>query len=339
MVRNVFAPLSSCVQRIDSVRVETDIIVSMMDYLYIPMIPPIIPIDSHSHLFLNPRTHLIASNIATRESTLKLPPSHPVRRLLTIFTYGATEVNLNAFDSLVPNTSLLHRAAGLTYSSMKEVFDMAYTTCDIFEPFADRNYNPALQKLSDEGKFPYISQGAEYYEIVRTFVREWLEKAGDAASDVQAKAFYAGCQAASAGQKYVLPDYSSEAMVDLLSSIIFAVTAYHELVGHIVDYSLLPSRSGFRLCKSDPTEIDLQSFVLTSLITASTSVPMPMLMSDFSNLFGAGGAPAWEKEVWASFNEKLEVQSKKVQEEDAKRPAGLEFKYFDPARFECSVSV
>mmetsp|Transcript_8167 Transcript_8167/g.11665 ORF Transcript_8167/g.11665 Transcript_8167/m.11665 type:complete len:310 (-) Transcript_8167:912-1841(-) len=30
-------------------------------------------------------THLIVSNAATRESTIKLPPSHPIRRLLTVF--------------------------------------------------------------------------------------------------------------------------------------------------------------------------------------------------------------------------------------------------------------
>jgi hypothetical protein len=293
----------------------------------------------HLFAFTISRTHLVASNVATRESTLQLPPSHPIRRLLTIFTFGATEVNLSAFDKLVPNTSVLHRSAGLTYTSMKEVFSMSYATCDIFEPFAERNYNPALQKLSDDGKFPYISQGTEYFEIVRDFVDVWLKKAGVAASDMHARAFYTGCQNASTGQKYVLPSHSSKSMSDLLSSIIFAVTAYHELVGHVVDYTLLPSRSGFRLTKSDPSEIDLQSFLISNVITASTSTPMPMLMSDFSNFFGAGGAPDWEKGVWSSFKEKLEVQSKKVQNEDAQRPAGLEFKYFDPKRFECSVSV
>jgi len=284
-------------------------------------------------------THLVASNVATRESTLKLSPSHPIRRLLTVFTFHATEVNLQAFDTLVPNTSLLHRSAGFTYPSMQKVFDKSYTSCDIFEPFVDRKYNPELQKLADEGKFPFISQGSEYYEIVRTFVRDWLDKAGDAASDAQAKAFYQGCKSATVGQKYVLPKYSAEGMVNLLSSVIFAVTAYHEIIGHIVDYTILPSRSGFRLSKSDPTEIDLQSFIITGLIAASTSVTMPKLMSAFSNFFGTGGAPDWEIDIWASFQQKLEVQSKKVQDEDNNRPAGIEFKYFDPARFECSVSV
>ena len=43
----------------------------------------------------------------------ELAPNHPIRRLLTVFTYHATEVNLNAFDTLVPNTSILHRGTGL----------------------------------------------------------------------------------------------------------------------------------------------------------------------------------------------------------------------------------
>jgi hypothetical protein len=284
-------------------------------------------------------THLIASNVATRESTLKLPPSHPIRRLLTVFTFRATEVNLEAFDALVPNTSFLHRSTGFTYAALKHIFDTSYTSCDIFEPFAERNYNSAIQKLSDEGKFPYISQGCEYFEIVRGFVRDWLEKSGDAVMDKYATEFYQGCKIATKGQKYELPDMSYDSMVNLLSSVIFAVTAYHELVGHVVDYTILPSRAGFRLCKQDPSEIDLQSLLLTSIIAASTSVPMPKLMSKFDNFFGAGGAPAWEKSVWSSFQTKLAEQSVKVQQEDANRPQGMEFKYFDPAELECSVSV
>ena len=283
-------------------------------------------------------THLIASNTATRESTLKLAPSHPIRRLLTVFTFGSTEVNLGAFDNLVPNTSILHRGVGFKYSAMKKVFDMAYTSCTVYEPFADKKYNPALQKLSDEGKFPYISEGAEYFEIVRSLVRDWLEKAGDAATDEQAKAFYEAVKDSSKDQKYVIPEMNTEdAMVNLLSQIIFTVTAYHELIGHVIDYTILPSRAGFRLTKDNPSQIDLQSYLLASIITASTSIKMPDLMKSFGNFFGVGGAPAWETTVWADFQSKLGAQSKKVKAADAKRV--VEFKYFDPERFECSVSV
>lgn len=81
----------------------------------------------------------------------------------------------------------------------------------------------------------------------------------------------------------------------------------------------------------------MSSFLYTCVIGASTSTRMPMLMSQFSNFFGSGGAPKWEIDVWQKFQDSIETQSKKVQEEDAKRD--VEFKYFDPSLFECSVSV
>jgi hypothetical protein len=197
----------------------------------------------------------------------------------------------------------------------------------------------SLQKLKDDGKFPYATEGPEYFEIVRAFVRDWLEKAGDAATDSQAKAFYEAVKKSTKGQKYELPAMDSEdAMVNLLSQTIFVVTAYHELVGNAVDYIIKPSRSGFRLTKNgSQTSIDLQSFLFGALIGASTSLKMPPLMASYDNYLGVGGAPAWERDVWTDFQSKLVAQSEAVQAADMERD--VEFKYFDPARFECSISV
>jgi hypothetical protein len=190
-------------------------------------------------------THFLMSNTVTAVSTLCLPPSHPIRRLLTIFTFNSTEVNLNAYETLVKNGSLLHRTSGFVYPSLKGVFDFSYTTCNIYEPFSDREYNPALQKLSDDGKFPYISEGVAYFDIVRGFVREWLGNAGSAISDSHAMEFYEAVKESTQGQKYELPAFGEDdAMVNLLSQAIFTVTAYHELVGSVVDFTILPSRAG-----------------------------------------------------------------------------------------------
>lgn len=145
-------------------------------------------------------------------------------------------------------------------------------------------------------------------------------------------------KASTKGQAYELPGMSEEnAMINMLSTIIFTVTAYHELVGHVVDYSVLPSRAGFRLNRKNPVLIDLQSFLYFEAITASTSRRMPELIGNFDNYFSAGGAPGWERDVWTAFQENLRAQSVKVQEADASRD--VEFKYLDPARFECSVSL
>ena len=89
-------------------------------------------------------THLIVANVATRASTIELPPNHPIRRLLTIFTFRTTEVNTGAFALLVPENSLLHRGTAFTHDAMKEVFDSAYTESIAFNPFYRREYIPEL---------------------------------------------------------------------------------------------------------------------------------------------------------------------------------------------------
>lgn len=171
------------------------------------------------------------------------------------------------------------------------------------------------------------------------FVRSWITASGEAAHDQYAMAFYESVRKSSSGQAYEVPVHSSDDdMINLITQAIFTVTAFHELEGNVVDYINLPSRAGFRvLADHVGTNIDCQSWLLGCLIGASTAIRMPSLMRPFKNFFGAGGAPAWETAIWNDFVGDMETQSKNVYDADAKRD--VEFKYFDPARFECSVSV
>ena len=282
-------------------------------------------------------THWLVSNNASREITMNLNPDHPIRRLLSVFTFRTNVVNSEAYDMLMPKFSMLHRACGFTIEALHSIFDSSFANCTIFKPFPEKQYNSALQELIDDGKFPYATQYTSYYEIVRKFVRAWLEKAGDSSSDAEAKSFYNAMKVTTKGQSYELPEFSGEALVNLCSTIVFTVTGYHELIGHVVDYTNFPWKAGFRITKKDPSQADLQALLLTGVISASTSKRMPMLMSPFKNYFGAGGAPSWERDLWDNFIMELGQQSKKVQSEEA--TATFEWKYGDPARYECSVSV
>ncbi|GFH48820.1 hypothetical protein CTEN210_05296 [Chaetoceros tenuissimus] len=279
-------------------------------------------------------THLVVSNVTTRETIVHLPPDHPLRRLLTIFTYRSTEINTSAFDVLIPENSLLHRACALEYPSMVSMFDTAYVTSNAYEPFVERKVKPELVTLSKQGKFPYLSEGFEYYEIVDAFVRDWITEAGtENILDESAMLFYDAMRDHSFGQKYVIPSYQgTEGMIKLLSQIIFSVTAMHELVGTVVDYTSDINRAGFRIGNTEKVTIDVQSLLLTSIIAASTSLRMPSLMEPYPNFFYG-----WERKVWDRFLSKLKDQSKKVEEAEKNRK--FEFKYFDPCRFECSVSL
>lgn len=282
-------------------------------------------------------SHLIISNSVTRASINHLPPCHPIRRLLTIFTFLTNKVNRGALQTLTTKAGILHRATGFTYESMKEIFDASYKQSNIFEPFGGRKVCSSVKKLSDEGKFPYLSEGIAYYKIIYEFVQEWLNTA-DMGADVPTKNFYDAVKKDSKGQTYELPNFKEDGdmLVNLLSQMIFVVTAYHELAGGMVDYVRLPTRVGFR-CTNNATQLDVQTFLLAIIIAGGTSVRMPKLMQDFNNFFGAGGAPSWERDVWKTFKSKIEIQSDNVKQANANRDT--EFNAFDPDEFECSISV
>ncbi len=281
--------------------------------------------------------HLVVSNTITYAMTLKLPPSHPIRRLLTIFTYRTNTINDLAFKTLVPENSTLQRATAFEYPEFVRAFEDIYKGCTAFMPFGERKIIPELQKMSDEGMFPVWSEGKAYYDIAFSFVKKWLAACGDAASDDFTKAFYELLQKQNAGQAYELPPFESEdALAKLLTQTIFTVTAWHELVGTIVDYATAIDGAGTRLVEGTK-QADPQAFLDNLIIVAATGLKMPMLAKPFGNYFSQDGAPDWEAKVWNSFVEDLNVQAKAVQEADAKRD--VEFKYFDPSRFECSISV
>lgn len=281
-------------------------------------------------------THLIMSNTVTMSSILNLFPSHPIRRLLTIFTFGTNAVNARAFEVLVPDSAIFHRATGFKHSAIEKMFNDGFDACDIFEPFSDRDICPSVKELSDDGKFPYIAEGSAYFDIVRTFVSNWIAEAGDEATDSFAEAFYKEVQSVSVGMKYELPEFSTDALVNLCAQMIFCVTAYHELVGGVVEYFRLPSRFGFRITEG-ATSVDVQSYLIASIVSGSTSIKMPMLMKGFPNFFGAGGAKEWERDVWNTFVADLAEQENVVVENEANRD--FEYRACNPRRFECSVSV
>jgi len=289
-------------------------------------------------------THMLAAQPTTVYSQSMLPPNHPIRRLLTIHTYRTSTVNANAFQALIPEGSMLHRGGPFEYEGgLKDIFQLSWETSNIFEPFKTRRINPALQELVDANRFPFVSQGIAYYELVEEFVRAWLNESGDQASDNYAMAFYESMRATTIGQAYEIPEYSGEQdMIDLLTQAIWTVTAWHELVGYAADLNHPKVGGTCRITKEcDPTQVDADSFILMEIVVAVTSIRMPWLMREFPNYFGSGGAPAWERTVWDNFVNKMGELSTVVQNQDEERiSAGHpEFKHMDPARFECAVSV
>jgi hypothetical protein len=248
---------------------------------------------------------------------------------------------LAKFVLQISELGIVHRMTSFEYPSMMELFDLGYKQCNIFQPFRDTHIGTGLQRLIDQGRFPYYTEGAEYFAIVHEFVTEWLAAAGNAAGDSFALAFYEALVFTSKGQQYELPPYSPDNMADVIAQLIFAVTAYHEIVGTIVVYTQSPSYAGFRAVQ-DAVETDTESFLLAAYLTGLTGLRMPLLMREFPNYFGKGeGIPEWEIYHWANFQENLVAQVAAVEVADAARIAAgqPEFKIMNPAHFECAISV
>lgn len=282
-------------------------------------------------------THLTAANQMAYASAKYLPPNHPIRRLLNVFTFNTHRVNDGAMQILITERGLLHRFTA--FSKMNQVFDSAKKANNLFQPFPTRYLRPELIKQSSLGKLPFHKEGCEYYAIVEKFVKAWVKESGSMVTDKYAQDFYNDIKLESIGCKYELPEFSKSAMIDLLAAGIFGVTAWHELTGNLIDYTNDPFAMGGRVVDG-ATSSDVQGFAVALLVTAATGGTVPVLMAKYRNYFGMDGAPQWERLVWDDFQLDLTEQSKCVSDResgDTKRK--FEFKLFNPENFEASVSV
>lgn len=303
---------------------------------------------STTFVFATAREHLLWTHFLMAQQVnyyykKLLPPNHPIRRLLNVHFYRTSRVNSLAFTALLPENNLLHRFSGLTFEGVEQLLEYCVATSHIYEPFKDWYVNPSLNESVANGTFPFYSQGVVFYEIVEEFVTNWIAEGGDTSVDEDGVAFYDALRETTLNQNYTLPEYEdSQSMVDLLSQIIFTVTAWHEVVGYVRDLYKPTGGSGVRMSEDcDTTQTDAQTYLYGILTVITTSLEMPMLIDDFPNYFSSGGAPDWERTAWDDFREAIFNQSAVVKAEDEARIAAgyPEFKHMDPVRFESAVSV
>merc|ERR1719389_642224 len=76
-------------------------------------------------------THFSVANSLAAASREALPPAHPLRRLLSIFTFGTIGVNKNAAHQLVGPHHLLHRST--PFSDFGHVSEVAQASIPSFE--------------------------------------------------------------------------------------------------------------------------------------------------------------------------------------------------------------
>uniref|UniRef100_A0A7S0H403 Lipoxygenase domain-containing protein n=1 Tax=Amorphochlora amoebiformis TaxID=1561963 RepID=A0A7S0H403_9EUKA len=297
------------------------------------------------------QTHLCMANVIVNAMVTSLPPDHPVRRLLTVFTFRTSYINSAAAESLTPEFSMSHRSSALTYKSMRQLMENGVKSCRIFQPFPEGPHaTQGFQKLAKHGLFPYLEDGLAYHSTIKRFVTTWLSHADetDAANKKTEsnmdylRNFYGEIYEQTERYAHTIGSYENDPLkfraqvVELLTQCIFVVTAHHEIVGSLADFA-----SDITFCapraRIGATRSDLQSFLICAAVAALTSIRTPRLMSKFENLFGKDGFPEWERTCWEGFLDELKGLHEKISKKNETRPWA--FRYMDPEVMESSVSI
>ncbi|CAK0861800.1 unnamed protein product, partial [Prorocentrum cordatum] len=159
-------------------------------------------------------THFTAGNSLAAASRESLAPTHPMRRLLTMFTFNTIKVNTNAFHQLLGPDALLQRSTPFhdfrKVSLRAEVAIRPLTQS--FGLFLNETVRSALPVRVQET--PYVQDGQLIFDALRDFVASWFALydgqwcAGAAVADPALMLFFERVQAWSMYQQHMDTDAS-----------------------------------------------------------------------------------------------------------------------------------
>lgn len=153
-----------------------------------------------------------------------------------------------------------------------------------------------------------------------------------------------------------LPELSKSALKDQLAKGIFDVTARHEFVGGVVEYTTDPAGAFFQV-RHKRNMADMQQLIMTNSLVSATGIPMPKLIASGDagdvdwlhhlDLTGGSVRPGWEaKEKFeaitklrAKLIEELHTISELIKGRNASGEREHPFGRFDPLLFDRSLSI
>mmetsp|Transcript_91631 Transcript_91631/g.200871 ORF Transcript_91631/g.200871 Transcript_91631/m.200871 type:complete len:1147 (-) Transcript_91631:374-3814(-) len=223
------------------------------------------------------QTHWLIANALASSPLMTLPPFHPVRRLLQVFTYNTPSINHNSALSLFPESGMLHRMSPFPYKELQKIFASGAENY-VLRPFPEE-YKAHNLPEDVKSRLPIYQDGLEVYEAFQDFMAAYVG------------VYYpddASVEADEALQEYwkfelvpqyakALPKLTRSSLILQLSRGAFDVTALHELVGYVVAYTTDPAGAGLQV-RPGMNMADLQQFIAVNSLVAGTGTPMPMLV-------------------------------------------------------------
>lgn len=305
----------------------------------------VITLVDHLHL-----AHFRAGNILARAVRKTLSPKHPMRRFLSIFTFGTIFVNMNAMHTLIGPSHVLHRSGPFkNFEALSKLVPESLPS-----PF-EQHHSILSQEAFD--RLPKMMKEAPYYQDGRLLVvalRRFIEDFGNVYwsdicdSDGRMKDFEMSNFREALVQdinesRYQTPiktNTNCKVFFDILVSYLWTVTGWHRHVGTVADYYADPDLASFSWKKGEPFARPRQHFQM-STVAAFTGLSQPKLSEDYSHVFQGIYKEEQAVRVFQTFKAGLELISKEIGRRNEIRMSTLGFKNTnaDPTNVECSVAV
>lgn len=284
--------------------------------------------------------HATSSNVANITAQEQLPATHPIRILINPFIFGATAVNQNAVVVLLSENGVINRRCW-TYDGIKQIVD------DHHEKFNDiyRDFEKLIEANgTEELKLPYGEDGKLVWKSFIQFVHEYLLCFYDLEqpiTDEHIIRFYKAVRSLMPlSVRSDMPEEADWASLEFyLVHTMFQVTANHNQVGQIVEYSRDPFMLSWRLIEGvpyAPPQVATQ-FVVGVL---STGAPMPQLLDpDWANLHFPTNTDQNQQahQVFVQFQKRMNKIGLGI--DAANQSRRWPFGNFSPTHMQSSVSV
>eukprot|EP00933_Yihiella_yeosuensis_P039804 TRINITY_DN33985_c0_g1_i1.p1 TRINITY_DN33985_c0_g1~~TRINITY_DN33985_c0_g1_i1.p1 ORF type:complete len:872 (+),score=172.75 TRINITY_DN33985_c0_g1_i1:712-3327(+) len=222
--------------------------------------------------------HWMVANAFSTSLRECLSPTHPIRRVLQVCAYNTPNINHNSALSLYPDCGMLHRMSSFTYEALTDIFVGAaesYKFKSWPQELADIDLDDEVKR-----KLPIYEDGLDLWKALERFYSAYVDvyypTDAEVVSDAELQEYWKfECVPQYARS---LPALSKSALKLHLTRTVFDVTAYHEMVGDVVEYTTDPAGAMLQV-REGLDQCDVQQFVQVNSLVAGTGTPMPMFMA------------------------------------------------------------
>lgn len=299
-----------------------------------------VTMEDHLHC-----SHLQAANFLSTGAREKLSPNHPLRRLLSVFSYNSVEVNFFSLPTLVGEKHALHRGTGLSdfNAATNTVVHSLPDLRQRFEIFRNKTMWDAMPRLMRQA--PYYRDGQLLFRAIDRLVQRYMELFGGmlcsgkgitgSVKDAETKHLVAHLNKRS-GHTLGKVNYQCWELRQRLSAYFWAVTGYHRHVGQVADYTSDPDLCGFSY-KSHEAYVRPAQAMIMSVVTTFTATNQPKINQDYTHVFKGIIKENDAVDLMRKFNEELGRVAVQVDARNKKRE--LPNRNAHPSNVECSVAV